>query len=108
MEFESALGLEMDMARKLHSTIWAAVRSARVLATFVVGMGVFVVVLFVAGDGVNAFDAETLHFVDGAFGAGFDFVDVVEDLCEEAAEDVFAFGVGGVGGWGEESYGVEG
>ena len=68
MEFESALGLEVDMAWKFHSPIWAAVRSARVLATFVVGMGV--VVLFVTGDGVDAFDAETLHFVDGAFGGG--------------------------------------
>ena len=106
MEFEYALGLEMDVAGEFHSPIWTAVRSARVLATFVVGMGV--VRLFVSGDGVDTFDAETLHFVDGAFGGGFDFVDIVEDFGEEAAEDVLAFGVGGVGGGGDEGYGVQG
>ena len=105
MEFESALGLEMNVAGKFHSPIWAAVRSARVLATFVVGMGV--VRLFVSGDGVDAFDAETLHFVDGAFGGGFDFIDIIEDFGEESAEDVLTFGVGRVGGGGDESYGVE-
>ena len=103
MEFESALRLEMDMARKFHSAIWAAVGSTR---AFVVGMGV--VGLFVSGDGVDAFDAETFHLVGGAFGGGFDFVDVVEYFGEEAAENVFTFCVGGIGGGGDGSYGVEG
>ena len=106
MEFECALGLKVDMAGEFHSPIWAAVRSARVLATFVVGMRV--VIVFVTGDGVDAFDAETLHFVDGAFGGGFDFVHIVEDFGEEAAKNIFTFGVGGVGGGGDEGDGVEG
>ena len=102
MELVSDIGLEMDMARKFHSPIWAAVRSARVLATFVVG------VVFMSGESVDAFDAKTLHFVDGALGGSFGFVHVGEDFGEEAAEDIFAFGVGRIGGGGDESYGVEG
>lgn len=105
MKFVS--GLELDVARKFHSAIWAAVGSARVLATFVVGVGV----VLVSGEGVDAFDAETLHFVDGAFGGSFGgsfgFVHVGEYLGEEAAEDVCTFGVGVVGGGGNERYGVE-
>ena len=101
-------GLELDMGRKFHSTIWAAVRSARVLATFVVGMRV----VFVSCEGVDTFDAETLHFVDGAlggrFGGSFGFVHVGEDFGEETAKDVFTFGVGVVGGGGNKSYGEEG
>ena len=108
MESVSDIGLELDMARKFHSPIWAAVGSARVLATFVVGMGV----VFVSGEGVDAFDAETLHLVDGALGGSlggsFGFVHVGEYFGEEAAKDIFTFGVRIVGGGGNESYGVEG
>ena len=67
-----------------------------------------VVGMFVSGDGVDAFDAETLHLVGGAFGGGFDFIDVVEYFGEEAAENVFTLCVGGIGGGGDGSYGVEG
>ena len=106
MEFVS--GLELDMARKFHSAIWAAVGSARVLAAFVVGVGV----VLVSGEGVDAFDAETLHLVDGALGGSFGrslgFVHVGENFGEEAAKDIFTFGVGVVGGGGDESYGEEG
>lgn len=106
MKFEAALGLEMNVAGEFHSPIWAAVRGARVLTTFMMRVGM--VGLFVSGDGVDAFDAETLHFVDGALGGSFDFVHIVEDFGEEAAEDVFTFGVRGIGGGRDESYGVEG
>ncbi len=110
MEFMSDIGLELDMTRKFHRPIWAAVGSARVLATFVMGMGVGVV--FVSGEGVDAFDAETLHLVNGAFGASFGcsfgFVHIGKDFGEEAAENIFTFGVGGIGGGRDESYGVEG
>ena len=106
MEFVS--GFELDMARKFQSTIWAAVGSARVLATFVVGMGV----VFVSSDRVDTFNAETLHLVDGAFGRSFGrslgFVHVGEDFGEEAAKDIFTFGVRVIGGGGNESNGVEG
>ena len=102
MEFVS--GLELDMGGKFHSAIWAAVRSAEVLAAFVVRMGM----VFVSGEGVDTFDAETLHLVDGAFSGSFGFVHVGEDFGEEAAEDVFTFGVGVVGGGRDESYGEEG
>ena len=90
-------GLELDMARKFHSPIWAAVGSAWVLTTFVVGMGVG----FVSSEGMDAFDAETLHFVDGAFGGGFGgsfgFVHVGEYFGEETAKNVFTFGVRVIG-----------
>ena len=106
MEFVA--GLELDVAGEFHSAIWAAVGSAGVLAAFVVGMGV----VLVSGEGVNAFDAETLHLVDGAlcgsFGGSLGFVHVGEDLGEEAAKDIFTFGVGVVGGGRDESYGEEG
>ena len=106
MEFVS--GLELDMARKFHSSIWAAVGSARVLATFVVGAGV----VFVSSNRVDTFNAETLHLVDGAFGRSFGgslgFVHVGEDFGEEAAKDIFTFGVRVIGGGGNESNGVEG
>ena len=77
----AACGLEVDMAGELHSTIGAAVGDATVmfltavfLTALVVRVGVFVALVeFMAGDFVEAFDAEALHLVCARLGCGLGF-----------------------------------
>lgn len=72
----AACGLEMDMAGELHGAIGEAVGNAAVvfLTALVVRVGMLVALVeFMAGDFVEAFDAEALHLVRARLGCGFGF-----------------------------------
>lgn len=60
-----------------------------------------------AGELVEAFDAETFHLVRGALGGCFGLVHAGEELGEDAAENILTLGVGRVGGGGDGGDGVE-
>lgn len=100
-------GLEMDVGWQHHCPVWETVGDACHAAFVVFVMGALAVVVFVA-ELVEAFEAEAFHLVSCAFGGCFGFVDAGDDLGEDAAEDVFALGVWGVGRLGDGIDGVEG
>ncbi len=92
--------LGVNVAGQLHGTIGAAVRNT--VHAFVV-LGVLV-----AGELVEALNAEAFHLVRRALGGCFGFVHAGEELGKDAAENVLALGVGGVGGGRDGRDGVEG
>ena len=76
----AACGLEVDMARELYGAIGVAGHAAVVFLTavfltaLVVRVGVLVTLVeFMAGDFVEAFDAEALHLVRARLGCGLGF-----------------------------------
>ncbi len=87
-------GLEMDVGGEFDGAVGTTVGNSH---------GVFVacVVVLAAHELVHAFHADALHLVGGALGGGFGFFGAGDDFGEDAAEDVFTFGVWGVGGGGD-------
>lgn len=95
-------GLELNVGRKNHRAVRKTVGHAA-LVTLVMRA----VVVLVAGELVEAFHAEALHSVGYALGGCFGLVHAGDDFGEDAAEDVFTFGVGCVGGGWNDIDGLE-
>ena len=102
--------LEVYAGRQFLGAVWAAVRnSAGMFGTFMMSsLVVMVMVVLVACKGMDTLHTETLHLMDGPFGARFGVIHTCDDFCEDAAENIFTFGVGGVGGKWDEIYRMKG
>ncbi len=96
-------GLELDVGRQLDCSVGTTVGEACIVVAFVA----FMVMVFVACELVEAFDAEGFHLVGCAFGGCFGFLGAGDEFGEDSAEDIFALGVWGVGGCGDGVYGVK-
>ena len=95
-------GFELDVGGEFHDAIRATVGDCVRALVFMM------VVRVVAGELVDTFHAEAFYLAGCALGGGFGFVDAGDELGEDAAHHVGAFGVWGVGGGGDGSDGVEG
>lgn len=95
-----ARGLEVDVGRKLHRSVWTTVRNAS-LVTFVAFVAFVVrafmvgtlVVVLVACELMKAPDADAFQLVSYSLGGRFSLVHAGDKLGKNAAQDVFAFGV---------------
>lgn len=96
--------LEVDVRGELHGPIWKAVRHS-----MIAGAVMWMRVMFVPSELVQAFHTETLHLVAGSLSRRLGFGHAGNHFGEDAAQDGLTFGIwrvwrdrDGLGGMGDE------